>query len=237
MTASAGPKNEHARRLFDGIAPSYEGPARAFSYLQYNRWHRALLSQVSLSESDSVLDVCTGTGMVASRIADSAGCRVVGVDLNRSMLDRARSPSVVLVTGRAESLPFADDSFDAVVFTFLLRYVEDPQSTLRELARVLRPGGQMASLEFYVPQGPITYPLWLLHTRLVLPLGTRLLSRGWREVGSFLGPSISAFYREHTLESLGDMWERAGVGEIQNRVLSLGGAVVTWGRKEPTGGG
>jgi len=237
MTASAQPKNEHARRLFDGIAPGYEGPARAFSYLQYGRWHRALVSQMSLSANESVLDVCTGTGLVAAQIADTAGCSVVGVDLSRAMLERARSSSVGLVTGRAESLPFADDSFDAVVFTFLLRYLEDPQVTLRELARVLRPGGQMASLEFYVPRGLIAYPLWLLHTRLVLPVGTRLLSRGWREVGSFLGPSISAFYKEHTLESLGQMWERAGVGEVQNRVLSLGGAVVTWGRKEPTRGG
>ena len=238
-------KNEHARRLFDGIAHRYEGPAQAFSYFQYGRWRRALVSRLSMAPEASVLDVCTGTGLVAAQIAHSTGCSVVGVDLSRGMIEQARhtlngsglASSVSLVAGRAESLPFADRSFDAVVFTFLLRYVDDPQETLLELARVLRPGGQIASLEFYVPRGLVTYPLWLLHTRMVLPLGTRLLSPGWREAGSFLGPSISAFYREHTLADLGRMWARVGVGDVQTMVMSLGGAVVMWGRKGAEGAG
>ena len=245
MTIAPRRKNEHARRLFDGIARRYEGPAQVFSYFQYGRWRRGLVSRLRLSPEDSVLDVCTGTGLVASQIAGSQRCRVVGLDLSQRMLDQAHrnlrsaglASHIDLVRGRAESLPFADHSFDAVVFTFLLRYVEDPEATLRELARVLRPGGQMASLEFYVPQGPVAYPLWLLHTRMVLPLGTRLLSRGWREVGSFLGPSISSFYRKHTLEDLSRMWMRAGVGGVRTGLLSLGGAVVTWGRKEVEGAG
>ena len=143
--------------------------------------------------------------------------------------------SASLVAGRAESLPFSDGAFDSVVFTFLLRYVEDTQATLNEMTRVLRPGGQMASLEFFVPQNPLLRALWLLHTRGVLPLGTRLLSRGWREVGSFLGPSISAFYELHSLEELRHMWARAGVVGVQTKLLSVGGAVVMWGRKEDHG--
>ena len=165
---------------------------------------------------------------------------MVGVDLSEAMIKEANrnrhtkgmARRVQLVTGRAERLPFADDSFDTVVFTFLLRYVEDPQATLQELARVLRPGGQMASLEFFVPQSPVWYGLWLMHTRLVMPFGTRFLSPGWRAVGSFLGPNISAFYREHSIEDLKRMWSRAGLGDVQTRALSLGGAVVTWSRKE-----
>ena len=236
-------KYTHARRMFDGIAESYEGPARAFSLFQYDRWHRYLASRLGVRSDASVLDVCTGTGLVALRIAADTGCRVVGVDLSQRMIDQGRSAversglwsSVSLVTGRAERLPFADDSFDAVVFTFLLRYVEDPQSTLRELARVLRPGGRMASLEFYVPRGPLLHPLWLLYSRLVLPLGGWLLSPGWRRACSFLGPSISAFYREHPLEELNRIWARAGIGLVGTSVLSLGGAVVTWGQKEVDG--
>ena len=233
-------KNTDAHRLFGGIAQRYEGPAQLFSLLQYGRWRRFLISRLVLAPDASVLDVCTGTGLVAIEIAQDTGSRVVGVDLSEAMIKEANrnrhtkgmAMRVQLVTGRAESLPFADDSFDTVVFTFLLRYVEDPQATLQELARVLRPGGQMASLEFFVPQSPVWYGLWLMHTRLVMPFGTRFLSPGWRAVGSFLGPSISAFYREHSLEDLKRMWSRAGLGDVQTRALSLGGAVVMWSRKE-----
>jgi hypothetical protein len=93
----------------------------------------------------------------------------------------------------------------------------------------------MVSLEFYVPGGPVWYPLWLVHTHILMRLGTRFISRGWREVGAFLGPSISAFYRENSLDDLAQMWMRAGVGDIHTRVLSLGGAILTWGRKEAHG--
>ena len=89
----------------------------------------------------------------------------------------------------------------------------------------------MVSLEFFVPRGPIVYGLWLLHTRLVIPMISRLLPGGWREVGSFLGPSISKFYRKHTLQDLSEMWARAGIGQLQVKLLSLGGAVAMWGRK------
>jgi demethylmenaquinone methyltransferase/2-methoxy-6-polyprenyl-1,4-benzoquinol methylase len=139
--------------------------------------------------------------------------------------------SVRIIRGRAEDLPFADGSFDAVVFTFLLRYVEDRQAVIRELSRVLRPGGQMVSLEFFVPPQPLLRAMWLFHTRLLMPTVARALPGGWSEVGSFLGPSVSDFYRKHSLESLAQMWGRAGVENVEHKVLSLGGAVVTWGRK------
>ena len=236
--------NRLARRLFDSIANNYEGPARAFSLFQYDRWRRLLVSRLDLSESSAVLDVSTGTGLGAREIARAVGCPVVGLDLSARMLRRGRqnlnaSPlgqTVSLVQGTAEALPFPDDRFDAVVFTFLLRYVEDRQAVLDELARVLKPGGQMASLEFYIPRGPVLYPLWLLHTRVAMPLGTKLISPGWGDVGSFLGRSISTFYRENTLEDLTRMWTRVGIVGVNTEVLSLGGAVVTWGRKEQRDG-
>ena len=236
-------KNRLARRLFNGVADGYEGPARLFSLMQYRRWQRFLVSQVAASPQTLVLDVATGTGLVAMDLARASGTRVVGLDLAEGMIEQARrnlqteglGSKVSLLRGRAEDLPFSDGSFDAVVFTFLLRYVDDPQATLGELARVLRPGGRMASLEFFVPQNPVLHGLWLLHTRLVMPLASRLLSPGWREVGSFLGPSISDFYRRHTLDDVERMWGRAGIANAQTSLLSLGGAVVTWGQKEANG--
>ena len=240
MTIDPYRKNAQALGLFDGIAQGYERPADLFSFFQYRRWQRSLVSQLELTRRATVLDVCTGTGLVAVEVVRRIGCRVVGVDLSERMIEQARrrletqhiTPSVGLVKGRAESLPFADDSFDAVVFTYLLRYVEDPQATLRELARVLRWGGQMASLEFFVPRSPILHALWLMHTRLILPLGAGLISPGWRKVGLFLGPSISTFYRRHPVDDLTAMWGRAGLGGVQSKELSFGGAVVMWGKKE-----
>ena len=229
-------RNRHAERLFDGVAAHYEGVADVFSLFQYRRWHRSLVESLDLSPQSAALDICTGTGLVAERIARRYGCRVVGLDLSRGMLARARAGAgddrTSFVQARAEGMPFPDASFDAVVFTFLLRYVDDPASTIQELARVVRPGGRLASLEFAVPEGPLLRPLWLLHTRVALPLGARLVSPGWREAGSFLGPSISSFYRKHSLAKVEQMWRAAGISDVRSQRLSLGGAVITWGRKE-----
>ena len=239
FTAEGRAKTAHARRMFDGIATSYEWPAELFSFFQYGRWRKSLVSQLEVAPAERVLDVCTGTGLVAIDIAEGLGCRVIGVDLSRGMIEQARrnlasrsaeSP-VPLIQGRAERMPFADGSFDAVVFTYLLRYVESPESTLGELARVLRPGGQMVSLEFFVPPNPMMRALWILHTRLTMPVVSRLMPGGWGEVGSFLGPSISDFYRGYSLNDLSEIWAQVGIHEVQTRLLSFGGAVVTSGWK------
>src|SRR5438045_7673041 len=112
------------------------------------------------------------------------------------MLAEARRrlpPDVGLADASAERLPFPDASFDALTFTYLLRYVDDPAATLRELARVVRPGGTIAGLEFAVPHGAWR-PLWEAYVRAGLPAAGFAIGNGWREVGSFLGGSIRGFY-------------------------------------------
>jgi len=131
-----------------------------------------------------------------------------------------------LVRGRAEALPFADATFDHVTFTYLLRYVDDPAATVRELARVLRPGGRLAALEFGVPASPLWSVLWRLYTRAVLPLAGRAVSARWGAVGAFLGPSIDAFYRRHPQPAVERYWSNAGLGELRVRRMSLGGGIV-----------
>src|SRR5438552_202684 len=149
------------------------------------------------------------------------------------MLARAASRSghlPGLVRGRAERLPFADASFDHVTFTYLLRYVDDPAATLRELARVLRPGGRLAALEFGIPRGPL-YPFWLLHTRVGLPLLGRLFSARWSAVGGCPGPSIDRFYRDHPESEIEGYWRDAGLVDVTSRRVSVGGAIVMSGIK------
>lgn len=200
-----------------------------------------------------VLDVATGTAGVALALERRTAARVVGVDLTEAMLrkgvDRVESerqsrarragpegraagrpaPLVAMAVGRGEQLPFPEASFDALTFTYLLRYVEDPAATLRELARVVRPGGVVASLEFHVPEQPGWRRLWWLYTRSVLPLAGWLLGgRPWLDVGRFLGPSISAHYRRFPDAWTVSAWEGAGMAEVGMRTMSLGGGVVTW---------
>jgi demethylmenaquinone methyltransferase / 2-methoxy-6-polyprenyl-1,4-benzoquinol methylase len=193
-----------------------------------------MVDAVAVSSDARVLDVATGTGLVARALMRRYGCSVVGLDQSEEMLGRARAlvgPSVELVVGEAESLPFEDASFDALTFTYLLRYVDDPAATMRELARVVRPGGRIAMLEFYVPAG-VWHPLWVLYTRVGLPVLGRLVSREWYDVGRFLGPNISSFWRDHPLESVVSMWRAAGIDSVSARVMSVGGGVVMWGTRD-----
>ncbi|MCH7552545.1 MAG: class I SAM-dependent methyltransferase [Chloroflexi bacterium] len=221
------------------MALSYDTWAQTLSLFQYLRWRRILVSLLDLPGGGRVLDACTGTAGVALEVAKRKTADVVGLDLSRGMLaqadtrvrDAGSQQRIRLVQGQAESLPFRDATFDSVLFTFLLRYVEEPGPVLRELARVLRPGGQLLSLEFDVPPKPVLYPLWVAYTRIGLPLLT-MLHPGWRRVGTFLGPSISRLYTSFPIPRLISLWQAAGVANVQVRKLSLGGAVVMWGRRE-----
>jgi len=192
-----------------------------------------MVEAVQADPGQRVLDVATGTGLVARALVRRYGCSVVGLDQSEEMLGRARAlvgPGVELVRGEAERLPFEDASFDALTFTYLLRYVDDPAATMRELARVVRPGGRIAMLEFYVPSG-LWQPLWVLYTRVGLPALGRLVSREWYDVGRFLGPSIDGFWKTYPLDAVCSMWRAAGIDSVHARVMSVGGGVVMWGTR------
>lgn len=223
------PPSADAPRIFTGIARSYDRVGALLSFGQDPRWRRALVAEVRADANDVVLDVATGTGLVAVELARRYGSRVVGLDRSADMLtgaSRRNGLIAALVNARAEQLPFADATFDHVTFTYLLRYVDDPAATVRELARVLKPGGRLAALEFGVPASPFAFVLWRLYTRAVLPLAGWLISRRWRDVNAFLGPSIERFYRAHPQREVERYWRDAGLAEIRARRMSLGGGVV-----------
>ena len=222
-----------ARTLFAPLGPTYDRYASALSFGQDPRWRRFLVSCIEAEPTDTVLDVATGTGAVARELLRQKGCTVVGLDQSPEMLAEARRRlpnEVQLVEASAEQLPYPDAAFDALTFTYLLRYVSDPGGTLRELARVVRPGGTMAGLEFAVPHG-VWRPFWDLYVRVGLPLAGRVISPGWAEVGDFLGPSIRSFYARWPEERLLGLWHEAGIAGVTSRRLSLGGGIVTWGRR------
>ena len=222
-----------ARALFAPLGPTYDRYAALLSFGQDPRWRRFLVSRVAAGPGDTVLDVATGTGAVARELIRRKRCTVVGLDQSPEMLAEARGrlgPEVKLVEGTADRLPFPDASFDALTFTYLLRYVADPAATLRELARVVRPGGTVAALEFGVPVG-MWRPAWELYVRLVLPATGRVISPGWARVGSFLGQSIREFAARWPEDRLERAWRDAGIRDVQTKRLSLGGGFVMWGAR------
>lgn len=232
-------RTRRARALFAPLGPTYDRYARLLSLGQDPRWRRFLVSRVDAGPSDVVVDVATGTAAVAVELVRTKGCSVVGVDQSPEMLAVARrrlllaaaTERVRLVEARAEELPLEDGSFDALTFTYLLRYVDDPAATLRELARVVRPGGSIASLEFGVPHSQLARAAWELYVGAALPLVGRVVAPGWHEVGRFLRPSIREFYARYPLERQLQLWREAGITDVQARRLSLGGGVVVWGRR------
>jgi demethylmenaquinone methyltransferase/2-methoxy-6-polyprenyl-1,4-benzoquinol methylase len=234
------PTKEETLRLFAGLPRRYDAAGAVLSFGQDPRWRRAIVREVGARSEDRILDVATGTGMVAVALVRRYGCSVVALDQSAEMLAGARaklerSPELAerieLVRGEAESLPFADGEFDHLTFTYLLRYVEDPGATLQELSRVVKPGGRIASLEFMLPPNRLARSLWHIYTRAAMPVIGRLISRDWYAVGRFLGPSITELYRRLPLDRQLELWRAAGVEDVRARVMSLGGGVVIWGTR------
>ncbi len=239
-------RKQQALELFAGLPRHYDLIGALFSFGQDPRWRRTMCRRLRLFPEDRVLDVATGTGLVAERLVRGSGCSVVALDQSEEMLAGARRriaadallrERVTLVPGQAEALPFSDGEFDALTFTYLLRYVDDPGATMRELARVVKPGGQIASLEFGVPPRLLLRLAWRVYTWVGLPLLGRLVSRDWYEVGRFLGPSIAGFYERYPLERVIELWREAGIIAVQARRMSLGGGVVMWGVRGDVGAG
>jgi len=233
-------QNTFAVELFRDLPDRYDLLAEVLSFGQNARWRNEVVRRIARIHPHRVLDVATGTAGVAIAIAKQTNATVVGIDVSDEMLEVGRRRidaagvrgRIELENGRAEALGFASESFDAVSFTYVLRYVADPTATIAELARIVRPGGVMASLDFLVPANPLWHAAWWLYTRAVLPIaGLALGGRAWWHVGRFLGPSISSHYRRLPVQRFAEAWRAAGMRDVECRAMSLGGGLVMWGTK------
>jgi demethylmenaquinone methyltransferase/2-methoxy-6-polyprenyl-1,4-benzoquinol methylase len=240
MSRTETDPNQFAQELFGPLPRRYDLLEQLLSFGQNGRWRREMISHVRARDPQRVLDVATGTAGVALALTRATTGRVTGVDITEPMVREGRgrveragaADRVQLVMGGAERLPFPDATFDALTFTYLLRYLTDPAATLQELARVLKPGAAIASLEFAVPPNPFWHFWWWLYTRAVLPVAGYVTGgRGWGRVGRFLGPNISAHYARYPVEWTVRAWEAAGLVDVSARSMSLGGGLVMWARK------
>jgi demethylmenaquinone methyltransferase/2-methoxy-6-polyprenyl-1,4-benzoquinol methylase len=237
---TASDPNRFAQELFRPLPRRYDFLEELLSLGQNGRWRREMVAHVDNDHPRIILDVATGTAGVALTLARRTPAQIIGIDITEAMLRRGHgrvaragvTEYVRLVVGQAERLPFPDESFDALTFTYLLRYVADPAATLRELARVLKPGAAIASLEFSVPPTPFWHFWWALYTRGVLPVAGYVAGgREWGRVGRFLGPNISAHYNRYPVAWTMHAWQEAGLENVGVRSMSLGGGLVMWARK------
>jgi demethylmenaquinone methyltransferase/2-methoxy-6-polyprenyl-1,4-benzoquinol methylase len=209
---------DDVRTMFDRIAPVYDAMNRAMTLGLDRRWRR-LTAQAVVRHGDKVLDACCGTGDLALA-GRAAGGEVVGVDFSEAMLERARrkAPELEWVRGDAAALPFPDGSFDAVTVGFGIRNLADLEGGLRELARVLKPGGKLGCLEITRPQG-ILRPFFRVWFDGLVPAAGKVLPGG--AAYSYLPASVRRFPGP---EDLAAAMRRAGFGQVGWRLL--GGGIV-----------
>lgn len=191
-------KKSQVRDMFNKIAPGYDRLNRLFSLGLDVSWRNRLIRNVMARQPQRILDVATGTGDLAIAFAKK-NVRVTGFDLAPEMLEKGRqkaqsknlSSSLEFVEGDAENMPFEVDSFDAVTVAFGVRNFENLDAGLKEMARILRPGCQVAILEFGKPKAWFR-PLFYLYFRGIMPLLARILSRD-PAAYTYLPASVAAF--------------------------------------------
>jgi demethylmenaquinone methyltransferase / 2-methoxy-6-polyprenyl-1,4-benzoquinol methylase len=208
--------SEGVRSMFDRIAPVYDSMNRLMTAGLDQRWRREAAEAV-VRPGDRVLDACCGTGDLAIAGA-AAGGRVTGIDFSEPMLDRARlkAPDIEWVAGDALALPFADRSFDAGTVGFGVRNLTELDKGLRELRRVLRPGGRLAILEITRPRGLLA-PFYRLWFDVLIPVAGKVLPGG--SAYTYLPASVRRFPDP---QGLAELMDEAGFGEIRWRLFAGG---------------
>jgi demethylmenaquinone methyltransferase/2-methoxy-6-polyprenyl-1,4-benzoquinol methylase len=201
--------------MFDRIAPVYDAMNRVMTAGLDVRWRRIAAAAI-VRPGDRVLDAACGTGDLALAARDAGAAEVVGVDFSPRMLERARrkSPAIEWVQGDILALPFADGSFDAATVGFGIRNVADLEQGLRELRRVLRPGGRLAVLEITTPRGPLR-PFFNVWFERVVPLLGRALPGG--RAYTYLPASVKRF---PPAEELAALLSLCGFDEVTFRLLA-----------------
>ncbi|MCK9424151.1 MAG: bifunctional demethylmenaquinone methyltransferase/2-methoxy-6-polyprenyl-1,4-benzoquinol methylase UbiE [Bacteroidales bacterium] len=193
-------KKEKLREMFDDISPKYDFLNHFLSFGIDFLWRKKLVRLLGKCRPASVLDVATGTGDLAIAIAAAGPIEITGIDISEKMLEIGRKKlaekrldtMINLQCADAESLPFTDNSFDAITVAFGVRNFENLEHGLIEMKRVLRPGGLILILEFSHPSSFPMKQLYTFYSRYLIPVIGRLIS-GNSQAYRYLPESVAAF--------------------------------------------
>ena len=229
-------KGEQVEQMFDSIAPAYDFMNRAMTLGIDKIWRKKAVKMVARTAPKQILDVATGTGDLAIALAAAMPeARITGADLSEGMIAVGRkkiekeglSGRITLEVADCLALPFADDTFDALTVAYGVRNFADIPAGLREMQRVIRPGGMVCIVELSAPVNPVVMPFYRLYTRGIIPLVGRLISKDTRAY-SYLPESIAAVpQREKMLE----LMEAAGFTSTAFRPLTFGVCTIYTGVK------
>jgi demethylmenaquinone methyltransferase / 2-methoxy-6-polyprenyl-1,4-benzoquinol methylase len=229
-------KEERVHSVFEKISDQYDYMNDLISFKQHNRWRNDTMKRISVKPGDNCLDVCCGTGEWTFALAEAAGKsgHVTGLDFSENMLKVGREklkkrslPQVAFVHGNAMELPFGDNTFDVVTIGFGLRNVPDYFLALKEMARVVKPGGRVVCLETSHPTVPIFKQVFKFYFTYIMPVFGKLFAKSYQEY-SWLQESTEAFL---TKEELKDLFQKSGLTEVEVKSYALGAAAMHTGKK------
>ncbi|MCC5915911.1 MAG: bifunctional demethylmenaquinone methyltransferase/2-methoxy-6-polyprenyl-1,4-benzoquinol methylase UbiE [Cryomorphaceae bacterium] len=230
-----GTKKEQVANMFDNIAHSYDRLNHILSLGIDKGWRRKLLKMAQKGKSEKILDVATGTGDLAIALSKLNPKKIIGVDISNGMLEigrkkvakRVLEKQIELIYGDSENLPFEDNSFDLVTVAFGVRNFENLEKGMREMLRVLKPGGQILVLEFSQPE---TFPfahIYKFYFKYILPGVGRLLSKD-ASAYTYLPASVEAFPYG---KNFTDVMDKCGYKNNAIKKLTLGVASIYKGVK------
>ena len=226
-------KGPGVQRMFDAIAGSYDLMNRVMTLGQDQRWRRFVVRKAENPGAGWALDLATGTGDIAALTRKTyPECRVIGADFSQNMLKEARkrfaSTGISWQACDANHLPYADNSFESVSFGYLLRNVDDALAALKEVHRVLKPGGRVVCLDTTPPRKNLWYPFVRFYFRFGIPFLGRFIAKD-ESAYAYLTGSTMDFY---SAEALAAIFTQAGFEDVGYQRFMLGTIGVHWGRKE-----
>ncbi len=225
-------KGKGVQKMFDAIAGRYDLMNRVMTMGQDQKWRKFVVDQAGDPGRGLVLDLATGTGDIAALSRKvSPSCMVIGADFSVNMLKEARKrfagQKIYWQAADANSLPFADDSFESVTFGYLLRNVDDAVVVLKEVNRVLKKGGRVVCLDTTPPEKNFLFPFIQIYFRVGIPFLGRIIAKD-EDAYAYLTGSTMDFYKA---DDLADAFRQAGFTKVSYKKFMMGAIAVHWGEK------
>ncbi|MBC3757250.1 bifunctional demethylmenaquinone methyltransferase/2-methoxy-6-polyprenyl-1,4-benzoquinol methylase UbiE [Hyunsoonleella sp. SJ7] len=223
-------KKEQVTQMFDTISGDYDGLNRVISFGIDVKWRKNVVKMVKAQQPETVLDIATGTGDLAIAMADTAAKKIIGLDISSGMLEigkkkitkKGLDSKIEMVLGDSENMPFETNTFDAITVAFGIRNFENLENGLREILRVLKPGGIFVILETSIPTKTPYKQGYSFYTKNVLPLIGRLFSKD-RSAYKYLYESASVFPYG---EALNNILRQIGFINVEDFPQTLGVATI-----------